>query len=98
MTSKNTFTVFDLKTGKPAKGKFILKNETETQHIQNGFKHRDDGPAVIFHSGENEGDVEWWWEGRIYFFHDWCYVSKASEELKTLLKLQYVEQINEEYY
>ena len=93
MTAPNIFTVFDLKTGKPAKGNYILENEDMIQYIEDGLRHRDDGPAIIYHAGDHEGDIEWWWHGRAYFFDDWCNASKASEELITLLKLQYVEKL-----
>ena len=98
MTSQNILTVFELKTGKPAMGKYILENETTTQYVEDGVRHRNDGPAVIYHSGKCKGDIEWWWQGKVCnFFEDWCHVSEASEELITILKLQYIEQINEEY-
>ena len=55
----------------------------------NQMLHREDGPAVEYHTGQ----VEWWLHGVEYTFDDWFDFVKLfdnlSDEDKTLLKLEW---------
>ena len=51
-------------------------------HDENGFLHREDGPAIIWHADE-EGmsrKYGWWWHGRSLFFDEWKRRAKLKNE------------------
>ena len=50
-----------------------------------GQRHRKDGPAVIYPTG----DVEWWLNGNYYFVDDWLIKLNKSDECKMMLRLCY---------
>ena len=86
-----TVSVFEIKDGKaiPSTGAFFLEDKTSIQYINNGRRHREDGPAIINTNGHLEGLIEWWWEGTPYIFETWCKVANKTDEEIVQLKLQY---------
>jgi hypothetical protein len=57
-----------------------------TWYNEEGEWHREDGPAVIYHSG----DVDWWLNGANYTFARWLIELNKSDEEKMILRLRYV--------
>ena len=50
-----------------------------------GFRHREDGPSVIY----SDGIVEWHFEDKGYTFEKWCELTNKTDEEIVQLKLQY---------
>ena len=53
---------------------------------EEGYLHREDGPAVISSDG---GVVEWWLNGNYYYVDDWLIELNKSDECKMMLRLCY---------
>jgi hypothetical protein len=66
-------------------GSYSDTNNTKSWYNEAGETHREDGPAVIFHSG----GVRWYLNDNCYSFDDWLIELNKSDEEKMLLRLQY---------
>jgi hypothetical protein len=47
--------------------------------------HREDGPAIVW----KNGNKDWYLDGRIYTFEEWCELLNKTPKEIMLLKLKY---------
>jgi hypothetical protein len=66
-------------------GSYLNNADTISWYNAVGQVHREDGPAII----TNDGAIMWYLHGTRYSFDEWFEVTKASDETKMLLRLQY---------
>jgi hypothetical protein len=76
-------------------GSYSDTHNTKSWYNEAGETHREDGPAVIFHSGDVRCDgvlwygVRWYLNDNWYTFDDWLIELNKSDEQKMLLRLHY---------
>lgn len=63
----------------------IDEHGTAVWRNNNGGRHREDGPAVIY----NNGTPEWCLNGYPYTFDNWADALGLDTEQRTLLRLAY---------
>jgi hypothetical protein len=68
-----------------ADGSYINERGTIVWYNEEGFYHREDGPAVIYPDGE----VEWYLNSEPYEFAKWCTLVSITDEDAMMLRLQY---------
>jgi hypothetical protein len=69
-----------------ADGSYINEGGSIMWYNEEGFYHREDGPAII-HTGD--WDVEWCLNSEPYEFTEWIKLTPISDEAKMMLRLQY---------
>jgi len=62
-----------------------IDKDNTIRYKLNGRLHRLDGPAVIY----VDGTEEWYLNGIVYFFKDYCKKLKLTDENIVFLKLKY---------
>jgi hypothetical protein len=70
-----------------ADGSYINKRGTIFWYNEEGYYHREDGPAII-HT-ERDWDVEWCLNSVPYKFAEWCTLVSISDEDAMMLRLRY---------
>jgi len=63
----------------------IVDNERSKYYYNNGKRHRENGPAIIYYNG----DVRWYLNGIKYSFEEWIEKTSLTDEEKIFLKLKY---------
>jgi hypothetical protein len=66
-------------------GSYINEFDTVTWYNELGDLHREDGPAVVSHTG----NIYWYLGDNDYSFDEWCKKLNKSDEDKMTLRLQY---------
>jgi hypothetical protein len=66
-------------------GSYVHNDGDIVWYNEEGFYHREDGPAIIY----LDGDIYWYLNGEWYSFDDWCIELNKSDEVKMMLRLRY---------
>jgi hypothetical protein len=86
MSNSKEFAINYLNAVKHHNGSYIDEHNTQRWYNEAGQIHRDDGPAIVYRSGNSY----WYFKGDMYhFFNEWIKLSEAPDKTKLLLKLQY---------
>jgi hypothetical protein len=85
MINSKDFAIKCLNAIKHHNGSYIDQHNTQRWYNEAGQIHRDDGPALIYPSG----NAYWYLQGDMYPFSDWLKLSETSDKTKLILTLQY---------
>jgi hypothetical protein len=66
-------------------GSYVHNDGDIFWYDEEGFNHREDGPAMIYANGK----VAWYLNDIKYSFAEWCDNVNISDEVKMMLRLSY---------
>jgi hypothetical protein len=83
--SQKDYDVIVENAGRQPDGSYITSNGARVWYNEEGFYHREDGPACFY----TDGSIDWAYNGSRYTFNEWCVAANISDEDKMMLRLQY---------
>ena len=78
--------IVDFDAEEQSDGSYIDRDGDVYWYNEEGFYHREDGPAIKY---DGSGNVEWWLNGNYYFVDDWLIKLNKSDGCKMMLRLCY---------